>query len=462
MTRYYNTSQRIQRIFSVLKQSSITKTVSTVVFVLTILLINSCKKETLKLGDDIFPASDLVSVAAIDTFSIFSYTNYDVASRSDNPSISYLGQLYDPYFGSTSAGFVSQIRLKPAWDGEPFTLDSVKLYLNILSHSGGESDITHTLSLYEIDSHIYTDSIYFSNTTLPLTPFKWTGIAIPKLNDTTLLELRIPNDFGRYLIRDTSKLFYSNTTDDYRSFFKGLVFKMDPSTDPFIMSISLLYNQENYNNYFVLFGHDNADVFKTYYFILDAKNTNAAFNIYSHDFSTATVGDKMVHRNTSYLDSLSYLQSLNGVYTKLTIPGLEKIKNNPAYGNIAVNRARITIPVYYKGPAFEGKFFSKTLPASLVLRYKINDTLKYVVSDYSMASIDNTNTFFDGKLDTTDALHPKYNFNIPSFVQNYLEDATGKIKPELEIFQIAGIKDAIFRANAKKDPIKFSFTYSKF
>jgi hypothetical protein len=38
--------------------------------------------------------------------------------------------------------------------------------------------------------------------------------------------------------------------------------------------------------------------------------------------------------------------------------------------------------------------------------------------------------FFDGKLDSVANV---YNFNIPSFVQSYLNDATGNVKPEVEI-----------------------------
>ena len=51
------------------------------------------------------------------------------------------------------------------------------------------------------------------------------------------------------------------------------------------------------------------------------------------------------HINDGYRDTLSYLQSLNGVYTKIILPGLEKMKNDPSFGKIAVNKARLTVPV---------------------------------------------------------------------------------------------------------------------
>jgi len=87
---------------------------------------------------------------------------YDESIRTDNPSTAYLGQIYDPIFGTTTAELVTQIRLKPAWDGKPFTIDSVKLYLRLLDVKGG-SGSTHKLSLSEISEQIYTDSAYYSN-----------------------------------------------------------------------------------------------------------------------------------------------------------------------------------------------------------------------------------------------------------------------------------------------------------
>ena len=102
----------------------------------------------------------------------------------------------------------------------------------------------------------------YSTTPLNVTGFKVTGIEIPKLRKDTAIndiEVRLPDNgipLGNYIIRDPSKLFYSNATPDFRSYFKGLYFKMDPSSDPLLVTLSLLYDQTTYYNYFVLFGHD--------------------------------------------------------------------------------------------------------------------------------------------------------------------------------------------------------------
>ena len=463
MTRYYNRSRHTRRIVSV--SSQLFRIFCLTLFVLIAVLASSCKKEILSIGSDILPAGDFTSIKSIDTISIFSYTEFNDSTRTDNPTYSFLGQLYDPFFGSTTAGFVSQLRLNTKWDGLPFTVDSMKLFLHILSNVGGLTDATHTLTISEISDQIYTDSAYYSNTHINLTGVKLTNITLPVLRKDTIndIELALPGkgiEFGNYLIRDTTKLFYNNNMPDLRSYFKGMYFQMDQSSDPYMLSFSLIFDQTTYYNYFALYGHDASGTFKSYSFILDAKNINAAYNVYSHDYTTATQGDKMAHRNTNYRDTLSYLQSLNGVYTKVSLPGLAKIKNDPSFAKIAVNKARLIVPAHFTKTA-ANPFISKTLPLQLVLRYKAKSGIKYTVTDYALAAttLDLTHAFFNGQLDTVAQV---YNFNIPDFVQKYLNDNTGNVEPELEIYQGPGTRDVILSANKNKTPVKFEFTYTKF
>jgi hypothetical protein len=231
---------------------------------------------------------------------------------------------------------------------------------------------------------------------------------------------------------------------------------MYSSADPVLVSIDLTAptTYETYTNYIVLYMHDDAGTAKDFYFVLDAVNTNAAFNIFRHDFSTAQPDKKIAHINDkNFLDTLSYLQSLNGVYTRLEIPGLAGLKNNADFKNVAVNKARITIPVQFDGD----KYIASTAPASLRLRYKSTNGKKYDVPDYFL---DSYNSFFDGTIDTTSV--SVYNFNIAAFVQRYLNDKTGLLKPELELFQGSGITNAILKANSSKSKVKFDFSYTKF
>jgi hypothetical protein len=144
------------------------------------------------------------------------------------------------------------------------------------------------------------------------------------------------------------------------------------------------------------------------------------------------------------------VQALNGAYTKIVLPGLEEIKNNQELANIAVNKAHLTIPVYKDNEILT----NKTTARRIYLTYKLRDTV-YYVPDYKISS-----EFFDGLLDTVKGV---YNFNIVSYVQNYLEDKNNELKPELDMMIAEGPeKNAVLKANDSATPIKFILTYTKF
>ena len=138
---------------------------------------------------------------------------------------------------------------------------------------------------------------------------------------------------------------------------------------------------------------------------------------------------------------------------KLVFPGLKNIKNDASFDKIAINKARLVVPVYLNGNQFTGT----NIPPRLVLKYQTAGGSSFVVPDWNIEST--YQTFFDGKIDTTAKV---YNFNIPAFVQAYLEDATNKVEPELDIYEVSGTNNVILKANKSKTPIKFEFTYTKF
>ncbi len=451
MTKYYPDSIFARRFLSVcynLKKIFTPAIITGIAF-----FVISCEENPSTIGTEILPGRDFVSIRSTDTISAFSYTMYDAKARSDNSTYSYFGSIYDPYFGITSAEFVSQIRLGSKWDGKPFTVDSIKLFLQFENVQGNvESDQVLTIS--EIARQLYIDSAYYSNSPVLLTGYDVASIELPVLKADTInnIELKLPSEFGNYLLRDTAKLFHSNARSDFRSFFKGLYFRITSSTAPLLMKLKLApHLSTSYSvNFFTLYYHNELDVKMEYYFILDAVNNNARFNRFFHNFEAGEPDKKINHINDGVKDTLSYLQSLSGVYTKVVLPGLEKIKNDPAFSKIAVNKARLTIPVSLDGDILK----PSTVASQILLTYKLSDT-SYYVPDYSISQ-----SFFDGVLDT---INKVYNFNVASFVQKYLEDSGNKIKPELEmLLPSTSTHNAVLKANDSSKPVKFEFTYTKF
>ncbi len=112
-------------------------------------IAGSCEDPPSLIGSKMLPGSDFVEIKS-NLLKVKSYTMYRDSVSSSMPSTSYLGAVNDPYFGTTTCEFVSQIRLGADWnENSNFFVDSVKLFLKLLTVKGDTSD-QHFLRLSEI------------------------------------------------------------------------------------------------------------------------------------------------------------------------------------------------------------------------------------------------------------------------------------------------------------------------
>jgi len=415
----------------------------------------SCEDPPGLSGAELLPDSDFVTISG-DLLPVKSYTIYRDSIASNQPSVSYLGSIYDPYFGTTTCEFVSQLRLGAVWKKDYFQVDSVKLFLQLLNVSGDTAS-KHYLRMSEIADVIYTTSTYYSSQAVAHTGYSVPDIELPALKADTVnnLEIDVDTTFGSYLMRDQSMLFHSSDTDDFRTFFRGLHFQLVSPENPIFVSLSVASPSTSYHNYFYVYGHDYSGASVIMSFLLDAVTTNASFNLYKHNYSTAEASKKIEHINDlSHLDTLTYAQTFNGLRTKLFLTNLDSIKNAPEMKDISVNKARLKLPVFYDNDLYR----RSTLPGTLYLQYLTTTGRKYNVPE--------TRTYFyGGSADTTATMQVDdvYNLNIASFVQSYLDDKADTILPELELFILptAGY-NVILKANNSVRPINFEFTYTKF
>jgi hypothetical protein len=441
MTSYYHRSENISHflisIFSF-------KTFSIILLVSGVLWLSSCEEEPTFIGKGILPSSDFVSVLSSDTFNILSYTEYEYPLRTDAQTAPYIGTYYDPYFGSVTSEFVSQVRLEREWTKGDYNVDSVKLVLRILSVSGSSGSVKQ-LRITEVADMLYIDSSYYSNTPVDTTAY---GISVdlPELRTDTInvVNINLPPSFGEYLIRDQDKLFYSPSGEDFRNYFKGVYMRVlsVSESDPLLIGIDVTQAPSlgDYSDYFIVYMHkqdSNSENF-SFRFLLDPAKRNACYSRVEHNFSAASPDKEFSDIvNQPVLDSLSYVQGMNGVFTKLIIPGLETL----------------SMPVHY-----DGEYYSDaTLPDNIYLRYYNKSGQKQLIPDYY---IDDYHEYFGGKLDTA---NNRYKFNISNFIQEYFDDKDGILKPELEVFQSSDeIKNAIFKANDSKSPVRLEMTITKF
>lgn len=440
MTKYYHNFKFSCSFFSV--SFHLYKIYFTALFFSVALFISSCEENPATIGTSILPDKDFVNIKSTDTLSVESYTNFIDSVRSDNRALSYLGKIMDPYFGECSADFVTQLRLSARWPGETFLIDSIKLFMRF-SNVHGIVESIQTLKISEISDDLTIDTVDYSNRNAPETDHEIAEVQLPILKNDTIndIVLNMPIELADYLTRDTSKLFHSSTVPDFRSFFKGVYFRISYASDPLFMILDFSAN----TNYFILYYHNLSDQNFTYSFIINTKCER--YNRYMFNYNAANPEKKIKHINDNFKDTVTYLQGLEGgVFTRIGIPGLNKLKSlMPA----AVNQARLIVPVF-----LDNDIYTKTtMPTTILLKYTSSTGQALIVPDYLI----NPN-FFSGARDTTKVV---YTFNLAAFTQEYLE---GKIpKPELEMFEPYGlIRNVILKANSNSTPVKFEFTYTEF
>lgn len=459
MTRFYHNLKYYSRIYT----GEIIHTISLSIAVF-LFILSSCEKDPTILGKEVLPGKDFFSIFSTDTISVMAYTEYNSSVLTSTPAYSYLGSIFDPYFGTTTAEFVTQLRLGQGWIEGEYTVDSVKLYMRLEAVTGISGD-GHRLRLSEISEELSTDNEYYSDETISLTGYRIPDLLLPDLQLDTInnVSIDIPVEFGNYILRDTLMLFHDDDDPDFRSYFKGLYFQLISPEDKSVLLTLSLEPPASFGenvNYFIIFMHDEENNQLEYRLMMDAVQQNACFNRYIHNFNTAYPENKIRHINDGFRDTMTFLQGLEGVYTKIKLPGLSRMKEDPEFSKIMVNKARLICPVVFDGNLYKPSNF----PRQLLLGYADTDGKREPVPDIQIGQTSGYGTinyeFFDGVIDSVAKV---YKFNIATFVQGYLKDTSDVLKPELEIYLPSGmVRNAIFKANDSSTPMRLEFTFTKY
>lgn len=408
--------------------------------VLAFLVLTGCEEDPSTIGGSILPQGDFNSTQSTDTLTVRFVSSFTDTVRSVNPYNSYFGSIIDPIFGTTSTGAVSQLWLYSDWPGTGIsTIDSVFFYLNILDVIGemGEGGV---LNVYEIDEFLHEDSVYYVNRDVPLKSLLF-SMPLAYIPGDTLIEREIPVAVGEYMLRDTSMLFLSSGEDDFRTFFKGLYFEYVQPAEDHMVRFDLTSGISYINVYYT----NGAGDFRGHTFPVNSKCVK--YNRFIHDFSTADPDKKINHINDGIVDSLSYIQNLEGVYTTVTIPGLEQLRGMMP---LSINKARLFIPAYYDELIFpEANIFNVLLQA----RYINSDGVRTIFPDYELNP-----GFFDGQYYSLDH---EYRINIANFIQLYLEGVIEE--PAFELYlPYASQSNLILRSNSTAAPLRLEMVFSEY
>ncbi len=369
---------------------------------LAISLLQSCKEPD-EIGLDVLPDSDLLGFVFTDSVSVFSRTILEDSLRTDELTTQVLGSIYDPAFGKHSASVFTQALLAgtPSFSGIT-TADSLVLSL---AYRGfyGDTTLSQTINVYRMTEDLFIDSAYYSNRTFSFDPQSIGSItAAPRPNTrvtvgsdtlTPRLRIRLSQTLADSLmLLDGSSTFASN--DNWKAYFKGLHIAADPAGPGNTGSMSYF---DFFNSSMILYYHDTSNAVKSYAFSL----TGARMSSFSHDYSGSTAGQQLA--DSTFQDSLIFLQSMAGLRAKIDMPFLKHFTDS---GSIVINRAELKITAQPGAPA------EFPLPGQLLILAADSVGSFTFPLDYFEST-----GFFGGQLNTSDN---SYTFNLGRHIQNIL------------------------------------------
>jgi len=394
-------------------------------FALFLLLLVSlffgCKNDPAKIGFDIQPEGEKLTVIASDTATIFAHSVFLDSVRTDKTSRTMLGSYHDPVFGTSTVALNLQFRLSTASLelGESPVLDSIVLSLQYTSMklSGldeifayGDTTTTQTLRLFEIAEPLYSDSIYYSNRIVEVNPNEAAIHTFdPRPSDSIIvdgnkvkarLRIKMDDSFVQKFRDATSESFSS--IENFLNFFKGL--KIQPDDVVTGGSILFLDATSTFTRLTLYYSNQSQDSL-TYNF--PVTSTSARYMNFSHNYSLASPEfQEQLNGNSVLGQQMFYLQSLAGVATIIEIPYLRDFTKN---NNLVLNLAKLVISNNNKEDNFAP-------PSDLVL--------------FNIAA-DGTNTFLTDQFEGSDyfggaykASNGQYFFRITQQLQKTLQNDT--------------------------------------
>ena len=365
-------------------------------FLLSIILLTSCKKEDSAVGAGINPNG--LNIFTTDTFTVKTFSEVVDSITTDETSVSLLGAYNDPEFGIVDCGIATQIRLSsesPTF-GNVTSIDSVVLSFTFASikYYGNVEDMT--FEVFEITDELTRDNQdYYTFTPIntagsnlvrtgyeTITPKPYTNVTVG--NDTLAPQIRLNLEpiFGQTLIDNAAQM---TTNTLFTSYFKGLYIKVtDPSTLAESKGSVLYFSLEDALSKMVLYYKKDISESKTFTFNINSKC--ARFNKINFDRSGTDVQN--VLDNSENGSEKFYMQS-SSIRAIVEIPHiLDFYKDRKRI----INKAILIVPVQ----DFQPDVFDPTV--SLFIAKVKTNLVSDVTLDYpnfnSFVTYDETNKEF--------------------------------------------------------------------
>jgi len=428
--------------------------------VLFLMVLMSCKKD-----GELFPEfnNENLTINFTDTLNIVTTLLKEDSIRTDIAGANLLGIYNDSVFGPASASFYTEITLAGSnvYFGDNAVIDSVVLSMKYVGETSLYGSIVAPMNIdvYRLSEQL-SQSEYYSNAVLNYNTTPLGSLSfLPNLTDslqviqngvTTMqsAHIRIPlsNTFGQEIL-DAGKdanVIADNTA--LKTLVNGLY--ITPSTNVTNTTLaqnegSILYLDMNSSlSTLTVFYSNDTGPEKSYSFIINSESKK--FNHFEHNYTGTEIGKQLT--NIAHDSTLTYVQSMGGVKTKLMIPNL---KNLASDGKIIVNKAEIIFPVSEIGNNLAA------IPTLALTGINSNNEATFLIDYFENAE------YFGGTYNSTTKT---YTFNIARHVQDLINNNTVDYGMYL-IATGSSVQANRSVLNSFKHPsnkIKLNITYSKF
>lgn len=321
-----------------------------VALAILILFDNSCNKDPYQVGIKLLPGTDTLTIKTSDTASFVAYSVLQDSIRTDETTLSILGSLADPIFGTTTAGLYMQYRLSaeaPDFGTNP-VLDSIVLQIPY-GTIYGDTNALQTLKVYEMSRDIHIDSSYYSTSAIPtygtpianytFRPARHDSLTIGGVKKTPAIRFslnKLTNYFGNKLLTAPSSALSTNV--NFLEFMKGLY--IESSTAAYGGAL-LSFDPTSLNSNIVMYFHNAEN--DSLHFNFVGNSLCARFNHFDHAHYTTADPDlrqQVIQHDTSLGKNNLFIQGLGGIRVRIRMPFLKSFGKS---GKIAINSALLTL-----------------------------------------------------------------------------------------------------------------------
>ena len=422
--------------------------------VLFAILLCSCKKDIDTIGLNL---QDGTLGNAYVEIPLTAYSVLEDSLYTKDLLYTLLGEIHDPVFGTTTAGFCSQFALQGSNTelGEDLELDSVILTLQYGGFYGDTlSDLR--LEVYELSEAISNSQYYSTDntpthqgvnlvfSTAPVQPKPTTRIKVDSLNYVPHMRIRLSNDFGNRLL-DLSGTSMNNTST-FQSAFYGLVVKATSTGTGNLCYFNPVAAMTGITLYYRA-----GDLRKKYTF--PVSTDCARYNFFTHDYSSADANfqRQVINGDTSLGADILYLQPTGGVKTRVDF---HKLIDWSEGKNIVVNKAELVVTNIDPSESL------LTQPGNIGLQRILSDgTATYLPDD----AIYTSTSYFGGIYDSG---AKDYHFRITYYIQELLRNGSINDKGINIVVTGAGVRGnrLVFRGTDESytDRLKLAIYYTEY